>query len=400
MKLKTKIIIFTLLISAAFTCIGCLEPISLDRYGYVMTLGVDVGNEKEYEIILELQRESSGESVEEEGGAIILSQQADNVQEAINELYQRLSYELNFSRTHLIVFSQAIARKGEIEKFFTISLDQLRIRQSAIVMITDCTVKEFIGGRNSNEEVNLTKVQENMLFDAKTVGQIMVTNLAMLFEACDSKRFDAALTYGYISGKINTDAEQKDNSSSGKNPVSDTDEALGGMKSYLKGVALFDGWRMVDTLSAHDTQFLNIASGMFENGSIKIDNDNYKNSSLQVQLGKYSIDVVSTEKPRFKIKILLNITIEYDSTDTLGKKWEQDGKFFVENYFVTELSRVFERCQKNNSDAIGLGKAVSRKFERIDEWEEFNWKEKYRDAEVEFEIEAVLIDYYTTITRQ
>ncbi len=400
MKLKVEIIILVLLLSITFTSIGCLEPISLDRYGYVMTLGVDEGDEKEYEIILELQRESSGESVEEEGGAIILSQQADNVQEAINELYQRLSYELNFSRTHLIVFSQAIAREGEIEQFFTISLDQLRIRQSAIVMITDCTVKEFIGGRNSNEEVNLTKVQENMLFDAKTVGQIMVTNLAMLFEACDSKRFDAALTYGYISGKVNTDAEQKDNSSSGKNPVSDTDEILGGMKSYLKGVALFDGWKMVDTLSAHDTQILNIASGKFENGSIKIDGENYENSSLQVQMGEYSIEVISMGKPRFKINISLNVTIEYDTTDTLGKNWEQDGKSFVENYFKTELSRVFERCKKNNSDAIGLGKAVSMEFERINEWEEFNWKERYRDAEAEFEVEAVLIDYYTTITRQ
>lgn len=400
MKIKLKIIIFVLLISTSFTYMGCLQPISLDRYGYVMTLGVDEGDEKEYEIILELQRESSGESAEEEDGAIILSQQADNVQEAINELYQRLSYELNFSRTHLIVFSQTIARKGEIEKFFTISLDQLRIRQSAIVMISDCKVKEFIGGRNSNEEVNLTKVQENMLFDAKTTGQITVTNLAMLFEACDSKRFDAALTYGYISNRINTDAEQKDNSSTGNNPVSDVNEIFGGMKSYLKGVALFDGWKMVDTLSAHDTQILNIASGVFENGSIKIDNENYKNGSLHVQMERYSIEVVSKEELRFKIKILLNITIEYDPTDTLGKRWEQDGKSFVESYFKTELNRIFERCKKNNSDAIGLGKAVSREFGLIDEWERFNWKERYKDAKVEFKIETVLNDYYTTITRQ
>lgn len=58
---------------------GCLNPVSLDNYGYVVTVGADIGQKEKYEVILELQRESSNASDENEGGAIVLSVEAENL---------------------------------------------------------------------------------------------------------------------------------------------------------------------------------------------------------------------------------------------------------------------------------------------------------------------------------
>lgn len=400
MKRSHKLLAIVLAALMLLHLSGCLNPVSLDKYGYVMTVGVDEGKVKKYEIVLVLQRESSGESVTDEGGAIILSDEGDTIFEAVNTLYQRLSYELNFSRTHLFVFGKGIAKSGGMEEFFSISLDKLRIRQSAMVMVCDCGVKDFLGGRGSNNEANLTKVQENLLTDEKTVGQIVITNLAKLFEACDGGRFDVAMTYGYINDKILTDAKQKDNAVSGDNPIADAKGKVGGMQSYMKGAALFDGWKMVDTLSAHDTQILNIASGRFKSGSISLKADTGEQYALLAQLDDYSVSIDMDDGVNATISLTISITIEQDLTKELGSQWEKKGKKMVTDYFTDELMRIAKRCQKYKSDALGLGRAVSRKFKTVREWEDFDWKQVYPDADIEFEVDVILSDYYIAITRQ
>ena len=72
----------------------------------------------------------------------------------------------------------------------------------------------------------------------------------------------------------------------------------------------------------------------------------------------------------------------------------------VTDYFTDELMRIAKRCQKNKSDALGLGRAVSRKFKTVREWEDFDWKQVYPDADIEFEVDVILSDYYIAITRQ
>ena len=400
MKRSHKLLAIVLAALMLLPLSGCLNPVSLDKYGYVMTVGVDEGKDKKYEIVLVLQRESSGESVTDEGGAIILSDEGDTIFEAVNTLYQRLSYELNFSRTHLFVFGKVIAKSGGMEEFFSISLDKLRIRQSAMVMVCACGVKDFLGGRGSNNEANLTKVQENLLTDEKTVGQIVITNLAKLFEACDGGRFDVAMTYGYMDDKILTDAKQKDNAVSGDNPIADAKDKVGGMQSYMKGAALFDGWKMVDTLSAHDTQILNIASGRFKSGSISLKADTGEQYALLAQLDDYSVSIDMDDGVNATISLTISITIEQDLTKELGSQWEKKGKKMVTEYFTDELMRIAKRCQKYKSDALGLGRAVSRKFKTVREWEDFDWKQVYPDADIEFEVDVILSDYYIAITRQ
>lgn len=45
-----------LMLALAPLCCGCLEATSLDEYGYVLTIGVDQGEQKKYNISFLLQR--------------------------------------------------------------------------------------------------------------------------------------------------------------------------------------------------------------------------------------------------------------------------------------------------------------------------------------------------------
>ena len=200
--------------------------------------------------------------------------------------------------------------------------------------------------------------------------------------------------------KILTDAKPPDNAVSGDNPIADAKGKVGGMQSYMKGAALFDGWKMVDTLSAHDTQILNIASGRFKSGSISLKADTGEQYALLAQLDDYSVSIDMDDGVNATISLTISITIEQDLTKELGSQWEKKGKKMVTDYFTDELMRIAKRCQKYKSDALGLGRAVSRKFKTVREWEDFDWKQVYPDADIEFEVDVILSDYYIAITRQ
>lgn len=402
MRRKLKILMLLLIsIIISASAMGCLNPTSLEKYGYVLTIGVDKGKEKKYEITFELQRELSGEEGSENPGSVVLlSEEGDTIFEAVNIIYRRTSFDLNFARTHAFVFCKEMAESGRMKDFLSMSFDKLRIRQSAIILISDGNAKEFLGGRNANNEANATRIHENLLEGAKVVGETSVMNLGAIFESCDGRRFDVALTYGSVDDKIITDAKQKESASMGENPVQNPKDRVGGMQTQLDGAALFDGWKLVGTLPGHDTQILNIASGRFKNGSIMMDASEGVQYALLVQLDEYRIKTEVANDVKAEISVVLSLTISQDPTGELAKNWEDRGKQLVEEYFEKEFDRITKYCKKVNSDALGIGRYVSKKFKTVEEWEAFDWKKRYSETEVKFNVDVILSDVYIAITRQ
>lgn len=402
MRRKLKILmLIAISIIIAVSAMGCLNPTSLEKYGYVLTVGVDEGKKKKYEITFELQRELSGEEGSENPGRVVLlSEEGDTIFEAINTIYRRTSFDLSFARTHAFVFCRKIAESGRIKDFLSMSLDKLRIRQSAIVLISDGSAKEFLGGRNANNEANATRIHESLLEGERVVGETSIMNLGALFESCDGRRFDVALTYGSVDDKIITDAKQKESASVGENPVQNPKDKVGGMQTQMDGAALFDGWKLVGTLPGHDTQILNIASGRFENGSMMMNVSEEVQYALLIQLDEYRVETEIADNVKAEISVVLSLTISQDPTGELAKNWENRGRQLVEEYFEKELDRITKYCKKVNSDALGIGRYVSKKFKTVEEWEAFDWKKRYSETEIKFNVDVILSDVYIAITRQ
>lgn len=373
----------------------------MDNYAYVATIGVDPGKECKYDITLELQGENFSNADEISSGASILSDEGDTLFEVINKLYQRLPTELNFSRTNVFVFNKSIAESGAMEEFFTLSLDQLRIRSSSMIIISDCSAREFLGGRMANNDQNINRVHENIYRDALISGNVAVDSLASLYEACSGGRFDVSLSYCFFDSDIITDAKQRDEASQGNNPIGDSKaERIGGMQVYVGGAALFDGWKMAGSLDSVDTQYLNLAAGKFRTGSIAVPLEEGK-MMVYAELDEHNIGVnIKNDKVTGEISITLNISLEQDPTGNMGVRWDEKYKKEMEDFFETELQRVFSQCRELNSDVVGIGKEVSKKFTSAAEWEAFDWKDKYPDCEFTFNVELILSDYYIAVTRE
>ncbi len=391
-----RIVILISCIASIFPLCSCLNPVSLEEYGYVVTIGVGKGKKERFEFIFELQRESSGDESDSKGGAKLLGGEGKTIFDVINTLSENNAQRLNFTRTHFFVFSESVAREGLIEDFFTSSFDALRIRQSAMLLVTSCSIRDFFGGLSAQNIANIAKLQQSVVNDYKDLGLIGMSNASGLLEAAYDGVYDVVTPVGSFDGKIITDMKQSESSSKGENPLSEaSDDAkiIGGMQSIISGSAIFDGWRMTGRLGSYDTQLLNLGNGEFKSGSIDYKLSDSEIISFKLRLINRSVEfTLDNGKGHPKAAMYLDIDIlpEYNLEAFSAENWENGLKLDLENHLKNELNRVFDYCQKRNSDAMGFGRYAVMEFNDTTAWEKYDWKSKYENLEASFDVMLTL----------
>ena len=391
------LIITALLFGAA----GCLKPVSLEDYGYVISVGVDKGKEKKYYISLMLQRESSGQnSSESEGGVIVLASEGNDIFDAVNTIENNIPYMLNFSRVNFLFFSRASAEEGMLYDFFEIPLDTLRIRASAIVVITEGDVSEFIGGLAANNDANITKLQSAIMLDRDKTGMVSIMNVSGLYEACLDGRYDFCSALGDYDDSIITDMSQKKSEGEGENPISDIEPGarIGGLKSHIVGSALFDGWVMSGSLDREETMLLNIVTGEFKTGLFAYKNDEDETVTVQLELKRTRIEFIGFDDlgtPQLEIEIELYGGIHQTRpgvTVVEAQEW-LDSKVSID--IEKRLADMYKKCIAANSDAMKIGTEVSKHFASAAEWEAYEWKSVFPKTKVKFIVKIQAADKYS-----
>ena len=390
--------LFLLIACMLFACCGCLKPVSLDAYGYVITIAIDRGKEKEYYFTFALQRELGGENTESEGGAVALACEGDTIFEAVSELEGNVPYSLNFSRTHFILLSAELAREGVLKDFVMTSFDSLRIRPSALLVISKREAGEFLGGLYSNNEANLTKLQTALALDKQKTGMVSVNSVSRLIEACMTGCGDFSSAYGAYDGSIITDAAQKKSESEGENPLKDvkTGDRVGGLKSEIVGAAVFSGWVMVGELSREETMFLNMALGEFENGTLTLSIDGKRTVTVLVSLVRTKVDIDPFAPGAIPARVEITLSASPHLKDPDVTDAELDA-FITESLggIISErLTEVFEKCRAWGSDAMRFGTHAVKSFSAAREWEEYDWKTRYPLLEPEFMVTVVNTEKY------
>lgn len=400
-KLKLLFILAAAITAGALS-LACFNPISVDNCGYVVAVGADIGMEKTYEITFELQRESAGESAENSGGALLLSVEADDIFSAIDELSSGIPYKLNFTRTHIFVFGEELARSGGITDFLDMSFDVLRIRRSALMIVSKAPVRDYFGGLVANNNANIAKMQDALISNVERTGEIAAVNVSLFLEACDEARFDPVMPLGDYEEGIITDTKQFDSTKKGENPIKDAKkgERIGGMKSLTVGAAVFDGNRMVGILDGFETQIMNIVRGDFCEGRMNIEIDNRVLCVFAANNKRRIRMKLDGEGASAEVEIKLNITIERDPTNRVAREFDQGEGKKLEEYLEREFERVFLKLKSLRSDAMGFGRSASMLFNDIDAYERFDWKDAYQRLKARFSVELSLDDRYLASHRQ
>lgn len=396
-----EMIALLIVLITLFVSCGCLKPVSLEDYGYVISVGLDRGSSKKYYITLMLQRESSGQSsADSEGGVIALAAEGDDIFDAVNTIESNLPYMLNFSRTAFLLFGKEAAENGMLYDFLETPLDLLRIRASAVVVISESTASEFIGGLAANNNANITKLQTSILLDREKTGMVSIMSVSRMYEAGTEGRFDFCCALGAYDENIITDMEQKKTEAEGGDPIAEVSigDRVGGLKSYISGSALFDGWIMRGTLDKQETMLLNIAVGEFSTVTFAEETDNGASATVVLQKGTSDIRFVGFDEsgaPCFTVDI--DLVAGVHQTDP-GMNADETASWLSEKVgsaMERRLEALLEKCREASCDAMRFGTVISKTFPSTAEWEAFDWKSRYPQMKAEFRVTLHAVDKYS-----
>ena len=187
-------------------------------------------------------------------------------------LENRAPFTLNFSRTGYFVFGIGKALNGGLEELLSLSFDSLKIRTSAIVIVTECEAYDFIGGIASNNDANVNKLLSSLIQDRQKTGSVFFMSVGRLFESVDTGLFDYCAALADVDSSVVTDAAQKTKEAEGEDPLEDAEggENAGGLKSFVCGTALFSGLKMTGSLTPEQTAYLNMVCGEYSNGTVTL----------------------------------------------------------------------------------------------------------------------------------
>lgn len=388
---KLSVLICVLLLGAML--VSCIPTVAVDEYGYVESIGVDLGKEKKYFVYFLLQKEAVAVSESgSESSVTIVGAEGNSLFEALETCQTQMPYLLNISRANFIVLTEALSKSKELEPFLSIAFNILKIRKSINLMVVKEDIKGYFKGIDSSSTPNITKVQFSLLTLSKREGVIPIVDIGAFFEGINSFRHDSVMPYGIYDETIEPGVanEKKEEGKEGEEEKKKNEKRYGGMQSYTDGSAVFDGYKMVGRLDTLETQMMLIIRDEFERGVVTVKDKNGRDVSIQLcRLRKPEIKASIDDGVKVSFKCDIMGYIVFDPVDMSVERIEEL-KQQLKEFLEENLNKVFLKCQKLNSDAGAIGKSVVMNFTNTGEWERFSWKNKYPEAEVTFEVTAML----------
>ena len=362
---------------------GCLGGVPLDRYCYVLDLGVERGDSMPYRFVFLLNEDTagSGEDGENRGEVSMVCAEERSLFAAIDALSGALPAQLSFERTTLLAFSRELAEAGEMEAVMAGALSRLKIRQNVRVIVVEEDMRRAFQGLVSEGDPSMNRLKTNMKLFEENFGYVEDWGLSRVREAFSNDTGDALLPFaGLVGGPL-----QPDMVGGQVYPY------LGGgllgegqIKTSLCGSAVFAGDRMAGVLSGQHTMLVLMAKGTFQTGHLRLP---WKGTELDMALYVVGKPKRSWQAGTFTCEITLEADLEHPA------QVEADSEELIaaaESYLEEELEQVFRATAAAGADVFSVGRDAICTFYSWDSWRAYGFARRLQEVEPVFRVKVKL----------
>ncbi|MCR4718562.1 MAG: Ger(x)C family spore germination protein [Firmicutes bacterium] len=390
-----KIAFIILLLVSFASCKDAQEPETL---GYVVAIGIDIPEENKegYNITIQFANPDKISGGSSESGGKGGSESIENITvlapgiyPAVNIANHIISKKFVLSHTKVIVFSDEVAKQGIKDFLETINRNS-DIRPNIYFAVSKGPAKEFLEAVDPKTEVNPVRYY-TMIFENDYSGFIP-QNMSQdfyLFYNSDEKSTVMPLCAVVNPEKRDEFSElgyqyKVDDYVAGEIPTSNS-------QIQIAGMAIFERDIKIAEVGDIKTEIFNIVTGEYQSSFVsyyfsKMPETPVIVMQLQKKKPKFSVDT-KTKVPKIDVTIYLE-------GDLSSGKAEEIVEREIENFSkeaALEVKRqtevFFEETKELGADVIGFGSYAKRNFKTIKAFDEYNWKEAYKNAQINVKVE-------------
>lgn len=420
------LVIFVNAFSASYT------SRNISNLAYIFALGIDKGENAKMKISAQLSNIATstggGGSSGEGNDPILISCEADSIFSGINLLNTYIGKELNLAHCSVFVFSKEFAQIGISSEIYSL-INNEEVRPSTNLVVSTCDAYDYLKNSSPNLERLTIKYYDTFSITDRFTGYISNITIGNFYNTLASKDEEATAILGGLNSAARSE-NSKSSSNSNKSDSSDTEklssESSGSSNSSNNssnessnqssqeqensiinpedltagtssasgkrgteniGLAVFENDKFRGELTATETICHLLINNDLDSCIISIDNPVVESEKMELQLfpskkTKITINIIDGI-PHISIKLYLNADvmtleqdIDYENSETLEKISSA-----ARNYLINELNKYLNKISKEYNCDIDkfYSKAIGH-FATIPEWKNFNWKEKFKNA--------------------
>lgn len=420
------LIIFINAFSASYT------SRNISNLAYIFALGIDKGENAKMKISAQLSNIATstggGGSSGEGNNPTLISCEADSIFSGINLLNTYIGKELNLAHCSVFVISKEFAKEGIASEIYSL-INNEEVRPSTNLVLSTCDAYDYLKNSNPNLEKLTIKYYDTFSITDRFTGYISNITIGNFYNTLASKDEEATAILGGLNSAARSE-NSKSSSNSNKSDSSDTEklssESSGSSNSSNNssnessnqssqeqensiinsedltagtssasgkrgteniGLAVFENDKFRGELTATETICHLLINNDLDSCIISIDNPIVESEKMELQLfpskkTKITINIIDGI-PHISIKLYLNADvmtleqdIDYENSETLEKISSA-----ARNYLINELNKYLNKISKEYNCDIDkfYSKAIGH-FATIPEWKNFNWKEKFKNA--------------------
>ncbi len=386
---NTSIVIMCVVLLLGFN--ASYTSLNIDNLAYVVAIGIDVGKNDVYKVSFQFIPRSSEEKSESStssngGKSVINTVEAPSLNTAINLTNSYLARKINLSHCKVIIFSEQVATYGISKEIYSL-INNSQARPSANIIICKNSAERYIKDTNPILENLITKYYELFPNSGKYTGYIYNATLGDFFNQLVSNTCEPFAILGGINSNMYSN-NNKISYSNNTGNMKSTETSFSGLRgSENIGVAVFKDDKLVGELNATETLCLSIIKG--EVSSFLIHVPNPKDSEKEIDLIIYpsdkrevTVDIVNgtpyiTFSEKFVGKIYsASKDKEYLNAEEIKNLSDLSNKY-LENILKNYL---YKTSATYGSDINDFGRYALSKFLTIDQFNEYDWKNNYKNS--------------------
>lgn len=333
--------------------------------------------------------------------------EAPSILEGINLLNSSTTRKISLVHTKAIVFSEALAKDG-IRNYLEPIARFREVRRIMQVIVCRSSAEEFIRQNNTLIGESMAKAMELGSRQSNTSGYYPEVPFQEFYTSVVSTYRQPYAVYAGLNNfknlePLNENGTLPPGTSESFNSQLKTEYSvlpgdiprIGNRKPEFMGTAIFNGSKMVGSLTSYETRYFLMVTGKFKRGFFTLNDKNSEGDAipLDLRLGRKPKITTHFEDGIPIINIKLNIEADIGAVQS-RIPYEKLNKIDDLNDQLKQLIekgvlKTVEKTQKEfNTDIFGFGKKVAWEFSNVKEFEKYDWLKHYKDAKINVVVET------------
>jgi len=402
---------FLILVIYVTLLTGCYDINEVDQMIHVLAIGIDRGVSDKWRITFQFPNQKGdgekggGASVGQNMGKVgqdghsTVTIDAPSFYTGIDMLNASLPRRINLMHAEFLVLSEDFAKSGLLGEYIAPIARFRQTRKSMHVIVCKGSAMEFVEANMSIIGSTLSKNMQLISKESEITGYFPYVTLNDFYEGIKSTYNNPIAILGAVndfrSFKLQGEKQLEKGFSEGEYYAGELPRK-GENKLELFGTAVFDGDKMVGELNGWETRLMLIGRGEFKTAFLTVEDPKDPESIVVIDLRQARAPEINIEFINDKPVIRLNAYLEGDIMSVQKRINYEDPKLkpilekAVEKNIKEGMDKLVSKSKSINADIFNLSRTVVKHFKTIQEWEDYNWLERYKDAEITTEIQFAI----------